>query len=113
MRLLSWNTILIVLITIYKLTRRDLALLFVLQCLSHYSCFLVFAALAGFGSHPRIKKGKNCDRRISLAMCTLYLLYVVVLVVGFMWAECTDDSVYPISYAMSNALFFVSYVMLL
>lgn len=36
-RLLGFNAILVALITIYKLTRREIAPLFVLQCLSHYS----------------------------------------------------------------------------
>ena len=43
-RLLGLNAVLVVLITAYKLTRREIAPLFVLQCLGHYSCFLVFAA---------------------------------------------------------------------
>eukprot|EP00579_Thalassiosira_antarctica_P027453 CAMPEP_0202006322 /NCGR_PEP_ID=MMETSP0905-20130828/11119_1 /ASSEMBLY_ACC=CAM_ASM_000554 /TAXON_ID=420261 /ORGANISM="Thalassiosira antarctica, Strain CCMP982" /LENGTH=290 /DNA_ID=CAMNT_0048564061 /DNA_START=55 /DNA_END=927 /DNA_ORIENTATION=- len=112
-RLLSFNAILVVLITIYKLTREEIAPLFVLQCLGHYSNFLVFAALTGFGSHPKIKKGKRGDRRISLAIWTLHLLYAVVLVLGFLWAECAEGNVYPISFVMSDSLFLVSYVMLL
>lgn len=112
-RLLSFNAVLVALITIYKLTRREIAPLFVLQCLSHYSCFLVFATLSGFGSHPKIKKGKRGDRRISLAIWSLHLLYAIVLVLGFMWCECTEEAVYPISFVMSDTLFFVSSVLLL
>eukprot|EP00562_Extubocellulus_spinifer_P025780 CAMPEP_0178668288 /NCGR_PEP_ID=MMETSP0698-20121128/31502_1 /TAXON_ID=265572 /ORGANISM="Extubocellulus spinifer, Strain CCMP396" /LENGTH=283 /DNA_ID=CAMNT_0020311849 /DNA_START=241 /DNA_END=1093 /DNA_ORIENTATION=- len=112
-RLLGFNALLVALITIYKLTRREIAPLFVLQCLSHYSCFLVFAALAGFGSHPKIKKGKRGDRRIALAIWTLHLLYAIVLVLGFLWAECYEGHVYPVSFLMSDTLFLVSYVMLL
>lgn len=112
-RLLGFNALLVALITIYKLTRREIAPLFVLQCLSHYSCFLVFAALTGFGSHPKIKKGKRGDRRISLAIWTLHLLYAIVLVLGFLWAECYEGHVYPVSFIMSDTLFLISYVMLL
>lgn len=113
-RLLGFNALLVALITIYKLTRREIAPLFVLQCLSHYSCFLVFATLSGFGSHPNItKKGKRGDRRISFAIWSLHVLYAMVLVLGFMWCECTEEAVYPISFVMSDALFFVSYVLLL
>lgn len=112
-RLLGFNALLVALITIYKLTRREIAPLFVLQCLSHYSCFLVFAALTGFGSHPKIKKGKRGDRRISLMIWTLHLLYAIVLFLGFMWAECTEGNVYPVSFVMSDSLFLISYVMLL
>ena len=112
-RLLGFNAILVALITIYKLTRREIAPLFVLQCLSHYSCFLTFAALAGFGSHPKIKKGKRGDRRIALTIWSLHILYATVLVVGFMWAECYEGHVYPISFLLSDSLFLVSYIMLL
>lgn len=113
-RLLEFNALLVALITIYKLTRREIAPLFVLQCLSHYSCFLVFCVLSGFGSHPNIqKKGKRGDRRISLAIWSLHLLYAMVLVVGFLWCECTQDAVYPISFIMSDVLFFMSYMLLL
>lgn len=112
-RLLGFNALLVALITIYKLTRREIAPLFVLQCLSHYSCFLVFATLSGFGSHPHIQKGKRGDRRISLAIWSLHVLYAIVLVLGFLWSECTEEAVYPISFVMSDALFFVSYMLLL
>mmetsp|Transcript_19765 Transcript_19765/g.32707 ORF Transcript_19765/g.32707 Transcript_19765/m.32707 type:complete len:296 (-) Transcript_19765:201-1088(-) len=112
-RLLGFNAVLVALITIYKLTRREIAPLFVLQCLSHYSCFLTFAALAGFGSHPRIKKGKRGDRRIALAIWSLHFLYAAVLVVGFMWAECNEGHVYPISFLLSDSLLLISYIMLL
>ena len=113
-RLMCFNAVLVALVTAYKLTRREIAPLFVLQCLGHYSCFLVFAALAGYGSHPRIKKGKKVgDRRIGLAIWTLHALYAVVLVVGYQYAACEEGNVYPISFVMSDSLFLASYVMLL
>jgi len=113
-RLMCFNAVLVALVTAYKLTRREIAPLFVLQCLGHYSCFLVCAALAGYGSHPRIKKGKKVgDRRIGLAIWTLHALYAVVLVVGYQYAACEEGNVYPISFVMSDSLFLVSYVMLL
>lgn len=111
-RLLSFNALLVVLITVYKLTRREIAPLFVLQLLSNYSCFLVFATLSGFGSHPKIKKGKHGDRRISLAIWSLHLLFAIVLVLGLFMSECTEGEVYPISFAMSDTLFFAVYVVL-
>lgn len=112
-RLLGLNAALVVLITLYKLTRREIAPLFVLQCLGHYSNFLIFATLTGFGSHPKIKKGRRGDRRLGLAIWTLHALYAMVLVAGFRRAECAEGSVYPISFLMSDTLFLVSYAMLL
>ena len=112
-RLLGLNAGLVFLITLYKLTRREIAPLFVLQCLGHYSNFLIFVALAGFGSHPKIKKGRRGDRRIGLAIWTLHALYLVVLVTGFCWAKCEEGSIYPISFLMINTLFLLSYSMLL
>jgi len=111
-RLLSINAVLVVLVTLYKLTRREIAPLFVLQCLGHYSNFLIFAALTGFGSHPTIKdKGVRGDRRISLAIWALHLLYAVTLFFGFKWAECVEGRVYPVSFLMSNSLFLANYAL--
>jgi len=42
----------------------------------------------------------------------MHLLYAVVLVVGFMWAECREGHVYPVSFLLSDGLFLICYGML-
>lgn len=102
----------VVLITIYKFTSKAIAPLFVLQLLSHYSCFLVFAALTGFGSHPKIKKGGKGDRRIQLAIWAMHLVFGAALVVGLEHSVCSDDVPYPLSFILSDCLFFAVYFIL-
>ncbi len=94
-RLLTLNAVLVALITLYKLTRREIAPLFVLHCLGGYSSFLVFLTLSGFGTHPKIKKGKRGDRRISLAIWVGHVLHLAALIVGYQYAECSVHEVYP------------------
>mmetsp|Transcript_20204 Transcript_20204/g.38082 ORF Transcript_20204/g.38082 Transcript_20204/m.38082 type:complete len:343 (-) Transcript_20204:495-1523(-) len=111
-RLLKFNALLVVLITFYKLTRREIAPLFLLQLLGHYSCFLTFAALAGFGSHPSIRKRKRRgDRRLGIAIWVFHFSYAVVLAVGFTGAECGDGRAYPVSFLLSDGLFLACYGM--
>ena len=62
-RLLALDLVLLAAVTAYKLVGDDrLDHLFALQLAGHYSSLLTFAALAGFGSHPEIRRGKRGDR---------------------------------------------------
>lgn len=112
-RLLGLNALLVALVALYKLTRRDIAPLFALRCLGDYSCFLTFAALAGFGSHPAIRRGRRGDRRIGIAIWAGHVLHAAVLVAGWRRAGCEEESAYPVSFVMSDGLFLASYCVLL
>ena len=48
---LMFNALIVALVTVYKFTSKMVAPLFVLQALSHYSCFLVFVVLWTYGDH--------------------------------------------------------------
>jgi hypothetical protein len=105
--LLIFNAIVCVVITAYKFTSKNIGPLFVLQCLSHYGFFLAFIVLVEFNENPQIV---DAGRKILKKLTPLHALYGFVMLYGYLkQSNCTDKSVYPMSFVMGDILFFVSF----
>ena len=106
---LMFNALIVALVTVYKFTSKMVAPLFVLQALSHYSCFLVFVVLWTYGDHERL----NAQRaKHSSKIFLMHVAYWVVIALGYKLCTCSEDSVYPISFVMGDGLFFLTYSLL-
>ena len=103
---LIFNALIVALVTVYKFTSKMVAPLFVLQALSHYSCFLVFVVLWTYGDHAKL----NAQRaKRSKTVVRMHIAYWVVIALGYKLCNCQAGSPYPISFVMGDALFFYTY----
>ena len=107
--LLVFNALIVALVTIYKHTSKTIAPLVVLQALSNYSAYLVFVVLITYVDSEAIEKIR---KKWSIAMSGMHVAWWLVIVVGYKLCKCKEDSVYPISFVISDALFFVTYYFL-
>lgn len=107
--LLALNAFLVGMVTVYKFTSKDVAPLFLLQGLSHYSVFLIFVVLVKYGDYS----GKaQVKAKLAKPFMGLHVAYAVVLAVGYKLCKCSAETPYPISFVMSDCLFFAVYYIL-
>lgn len=107
---LIFNSMIVAAVTYYKFTSKMIAPLFLLQGLSHYSVFLVFVVLWTYGDNKRLEEQRKKHNSTVLRM---HVAYWAVLALGFHLCECSADTPYPISFVLSDGLFFLTYYLLL
>lgn len=107
--LLTFNAMLVGLVTVYKFTSKHIAPLFLLQGFSHYSVFLIFVVLVNKGDYTGQKQVRE---KLKKPIMGLHVAYAVVLLVGYKLCKCSSETAYPISFVMSDCLFFAVYYIL-
>lgn len=109
--LLGFNIVVVLLVTIYKFTDRQIAPLYVLQTLSHYSFYLTFFVLVYFSDNPKLELA-GC--KILRKTWLLHIIYPFLMYFGYVEAsKCSSDLPYPVSFVFGGIIFFISYSALL
>ena len=107
--LLLFNAFAVALATIFKLTSKHIAPLFVLQCLSHYSFFLTFNVMVRSNENQKVRQiGIQILKKTKI----FHLLFAVTLIGGYFLAECKQNSVYPISFIVGDVIFCAMFFMI-
>ena len=107
--LLMFNALIVALVTIYKHTSKTISPLFFLQALSNYSAYLTFVVLLTYVDCDKII---DIRKKWSKVMAGMHVAWWLVIIIGTLLCKCKDKAVYPISFVMSDLLFFATYYFL-
>jgi len=106
--LLLLNAALVVAVCVYKFSSKNIAPLFLLQGLSHYSAFCVLHVLVGYSE---CKAFDDMRSKFANAFLLMHCIFWCILGLGFSNTECTQKNFYPDGFMLTNAFFFGVYLM--
>lgn len=99
----------VTLATIFKFTSKHIAPLFFLQCISNYSFFLTFNVMVRSNENQKVRQlGIKILKKTKI----FHVLFIGTVIVGYFLAECTESSVYPISFLMGDLIFCAMFFMI-
>jgi len=106
--LLLFNALIVAIVTVYKFTSKQIAPLFILQTLSHYSFFLAFTVLIKYSENSKIQE---IGGKILKRLMPLHFLYIFIIIFGYLKiSDCSEENPYPLSFVLGDSLFFLSFI---